>query len=66
VEVLRRLRAYPDRAVASTPVMMMSAEDQSIRCHEAGANAFVEKPFDRVKLLKQIERVLLEGSIEES
>lgn len=65
VEVLRRLRAHPDDAVASTPVLMMSAENQSVRCREAGANAFIEKPFDRVKLLAQIEN-LLEGSVEES
>jgi len=65
VEVLRRLRAHSDPLVAATPVLMMSAEDQSARCREAGANAFIEKPFDRVKLLQRIEG-LLEGSIEES
>jgi DNA-binding response OmpR family regulator len=64
VEVLRRLRAHPDPAVASTRVLMMSAEDQTSRCRQAGANGFIEKPFDRVRLLKRIEE-LLEGSVEE-
>ncbi|HEM45480.1 MAG TPA: response regulator [Alphaproteobacteria bacterium] len=65
VEVLRRLRAHPDPDLASTPVLMMSAEDQSTRCRDAGANGFIEKPFDRVKLLDTIERIL-EGSLEEN
>ncbi|MBN1659764.1 MAG: response regulator [Anaerolineae bacterium] len=65
VEVLRQLRSHPDPGVASTPVLMMSAEDQTRRCRGAGANGFIEKPFDRVKLLQRIES-LLEESVEES
>ena len=58
VELLRQLRAHSDPAVARTPVLMMSAEDHSARCRNAGANGFLEKPFDRVALLSEIQRVL--------
>jgi DNA-binding response OmpR family regulator len=58
VELLRQLRAHPDPVVARTPVLMMSAEDHSVRCRSAGANGFLEKPFDRVTLLEEIQKIL--------
>ena len=58
VELLRQLRAHPDPAIARTPVLMMSAEDHRERCRLAGANGFLEKPFDRVTLLDEIQKIL--------
>lgn len=58
VELLRQLRAHPDPAIARTPVLMMSAEDHSKRCRLAGANGFLEKPFDSVTLLDKVQRIL--------
>ena len=61
VQVLRELRAHPDPAVAQTPVLMISAEDHSLRCRSAGANGFLEKPYDRVTLLNEVQRILEAG-----
>lgn len=58
VELLRQLRDHPDPAISRTPVLMMSAEDHSRRCRSAGADGFLEKPFDRVTLLGEIKRIL--------
>ncbi len=58
VELLKQLRAHPDPAVAQTPVLMMSAEDHSVRCRAAGANGFLEKPYERLTLLNEIRRIL--------
>ena len=60
VELLRQVRAHPDPAIARTPVLMMSAEDHSERCRAAGANGFLEKPYDRLTLLDEITRILEE------
>jgi DNA-binding response OmpR family regulator len=58
VQILRELRAHPVPEVANTPVLMMSAEDHGRRCLDAGANAFMEKPFDRIELLNAIQNIL--------
>jgi DNA-binding response OmpR family regulator len=58
VKVLQELRAHPDPAVARTPVLMVSAEDHSSRCRSAGADGFLEKPYDRVTLLQEVQRIL--------
>ncbi|HSJ54593.1 MAG TPA: response regulator [Anaerolineae bacterium] len=58
VELVQQLRSAPNPAVASTPVLMMSAEDHRRRCLSAGANGFLEKPFDRTVLLRTIEEIL--------
>lgn len=58
VQVVRDIRAHPDPAIARTPVLMMSAEDHCERCLSAGANGFLEKPFDRVTLLEVIRQIL--------
>jgi len=65
VELIQQLRSAPDPAVAATPVLMMSAEDHRRRCLSAGANGFLEKPFDRLVLLSTIEEIL-EGSLSRS
>lgn len=65
VELVRQLRSSPDPAVAATPVLMMSAEDHRQRCLSAGANGFLEKPFDCTMLLETIGQIL-EGSLSRS
>jgi len=65
VALLQQLRSLPDPDVATTPVLMMSAEDHRRRCQLAGANGFIEKPFDRSMLLATIEQIL-EGSLSRS
>ncbi|NIV32708.1 MAG: response regulator, partial [Anaerolineae bacterium] len=55
LDLLRQLRAHPNREVASTPVLMMSAEDLAAQCQEAGASGFVEKPFDTESLVRTIQ-----------
>lgn len=56
VEVCRRLRA--DEGTKDVPVIVITAmNDDEIRRRaiEAGANAFYEKPFSPLALLKEIE-----------
>jgi len=65
VELVQQLRSAPNPAVAATPVLMMSAEDHRRRCLSAGANGFLEKPFDRMVLLTTIAEIL-EGSLSRS
>lgn len=64
VRLVQELRALSDPGVASTPVLMMSAEDHRQRCLAAGADGFLEKPFDRLMLLRTIESILEEKPIE--
>jgi CheY-like chemotaxis protein len=58
VKVLQELRAHPDPAIAQTPVLMVSAEDHSSRCRSAGADGFLAKPYDRLTLLREVQRIL--------
>ena len=58
LDLLRQLRAHPDEDVASTPVLMMSAEELSSHCREAGASGFVEKPFDTESLVRTIQEIV--------
>ncbi len=61
-ELLRRLRAHSDPRVARIPVLMMSAENLRVQCQSAGADGFVEKPFDLRTLLGAIRKIM-EGSV---
>jgi two-component system OmpR family response regulator len=61
-ELLRRLRAHGDPGVARTPVLMVSAENLKAQCLSAGADGFVEKPYDLETLLGAIRRSV-EGSV---
>lgn len=58
LDLLCRLRAHSDRQVRSTPVLMVSAEDSSARCRMAGADGFVEKPFDTESLFRAVQEIL--------
>lgn len=62
VELLSNIRVHPEPRVANTPVLMMSAEDLESRCLSAGANGFVEKPFDLRRLVTTIRKIM-EGSV---
>jgi two-component system phosphate regulon response regulator PhoB len=63
--LLRKLRENPDPDLASIPVLMMSAENYRKRCMAAGANDFIEKPFDRINLVDTIESILKGGSLDD-
>ena len=57
LDLLRSLRAHPDPDTAQTPVLMMSGLDYRFRCRRAGANGFLQKPFDRQALLEAIDEI---------
>jgi DNA-binding response OmpR family regulator len=58
LDLLRQLRTHPDPGVAGMPVLMMSAEDLSAQCQEAGASGFVEKPYNTESLVRTIQEIL--------
>jgi two-component system alkaline phosphatase synthesis response regulator PhoP/two-component system response regulator MprA len=62
LDLLGQIREHPDAALASLPVVMISAEDLEAESLSAGANAFVEKPFDLGILFGTIQR-LMEGRL---
>ncbi len=53
LELLEHIRAKPP--IAATPVLMMSALDKYDQCLQAGANAFLLKPFNRDQLYQAME-----------
>lgn len=60
-EVLKRLRANEDPAVAQLPAIMLTGhggEESEVRCLEAGANDFVTKPINAAVLRARIETQL--------
>jgi len=61
--LLKQLRNHSIPEVANTPVLMMSGEDHRVQSRTAGANGFVEKPFDWDTLRSAIERIM-EGVLE--
>lgn len=57
-EVLKRLRADADPAVAQLPAIMLTGhggEDSEVLCLEAGADDFVTKPINQAVLRARIE-----------
>lgn len=59
VVVMDRLKTFP--ALAHIPVIVVSAREQSpteARAAEAGARAYVQKPFDNEELIAAVRSVL--------
>lgn len=60
-EVLRRLRAAKDPAIAQLPTIMLTGhggEESEVLCLEAGADDFVTKPINQAVLRARIETQL--------
>jgi len=60
-EVLKRLRADPNPAIAQLPAIMLTGhggEESEVRCLEAGADDFVTKPINQAVLRARIETQL--------
>ncbi|MGB8341684.1 MAG: fused response regulator/phosphatase [Chthoniobacterales bacterium] len=60
-EVLSRLRAHRNAAIAQVPIIMLTGdrgEESEVRCLEAGANDFVTKPISLPVLQARIETQL--------
>jgi len=61
IETIRQIRAWPDPSVSSTPVIVLSAlvtKDDIQASLDAGANAFLGKPFQLERLLATIDYTL--------
>lgn len=58
--IIRALRE--DEATKSVPIMMTSGMDRRDECLEAGADAFILKPFRPGDLLAAVEKLLSERS----
>ena len=56
IGILKTIRM--DTALKSMPVVMTSGMDMEVKCLQAGASAFVLKPFKPTDLLDVIKRVL--------
>ena len=54
--VLRELKN--DEALMDTPLILTSGSDRSVRVLEAGADAFIAKPFRPSELLSEIRRLI--------
>lgn len=60
LDLLRQLKAHPD--LAEVPVIMSSGMDLTEKCLEAGANAFLLKPYTPEQLLQTIQENLSQGA----
>jgi two-component system cell cycle response regulator DivK len=56
-DLLSQIRAHSDPDVASSPVLMMSAEDYRLESRRAGADGFLLKPFDLPTLSEAIRNI---------
>jgi CheY-like chemotaxis protein len=65
LDLLHQIREDPDPKLAALPVVMISAEKLEAQSLSAGANGFVEKPFDLGKLFRAIRRIM-EGSLSDN
>ena len=57
LDLLKQLRGHPDMQLASTPVLMISAEDYGAECKQTGATAFLMKPFGYQNLMDAIRNI---------
>ena len=57
LDILGQIREHADPEIANIPVLMMSAEDQHQRSLKAGANAFLEKPFQIEALVSTVREI---------
>jgi PAS domain S-box-containing protein len=65
LEAIRRLRAHRDPALASTPIIAITAlamTGDREKCLQAGANEYMSKPIGLTKLLERIRQFLKEKS----
>ncbi len=63
-DYMKALRRAPDRAVAMTPVMMMSADTRKaivIKALQLGVHEFLAKPISPALMYERLERILLEN-----
>jgi DNA-binding response OmpR family regulator len=57
--VCRRIRALPQ--IGKLPIIILTArthQDAAVKSVEAGANVYMEKPWDRKKLIDQVNRLI--------
>ena len=57
MDILDQIRKHADPNIASVTVLMMSAEDQEQRSLQAGADGFLEKPFQIETLVSTIREI---------
>lgn len=57
-ELVQELRARSDASVAQIPVIMTSGMELSSKSRDAGADAFLLKPYDPEQLLERIRAYL--------
>jgi CheY-like chemotaxis protein len=57
-DLVRSLRAQENSSLAQLPVIMTSGMELSYECREAGADAFLLKPYDPDQLLHMINKNL--------
>jgi signal transduction histidine kinase/CheY-like chemotaxis protein len=60
-EATRRIRAHPQAAVASVPIVALTAhamDEDREKCLAAGMNEYISKPFQRAHLVSTIRRLV--------
>jgi two-component system sensor histidine kinase RpfC len=68
IDLLRQLRVMEAGGSARTPVIVLSADatpDSVQACRQAGAKAFIPKPFQAGKLLDAVAEIATGGSVAE-
>ncbi|HLE26655.1 MAG TPA: response regulator [Anaerolineales bacterium] len=56
LEILHQMRQHPD--LSRVPVVMSSGMDLEEQCEQAGANAFILKPYPPEQLLATLNKVM--------
>ncbi len=66
LEICRAIRQYPDQAIASTPVLFLTAKDtldDRVLGLDAGADDYLVKPFELRELLARVRALLRRSGI---